>query len=44
MLQEYTRRKCANCGFVFDGRDSCPKCQSNAADPIKKARRGLKNR
>ena len=34
--KEHVRRRCVNCGFIFDGRGSCPKCQSNATDPINK--------
>lgn len=33
---EYTRRRCANCGFVYDGKRGCPKCRSNATDPKNK--------
>ena len=33
-----TRKKCANCGYVYDydiGYCVCPKCDSNAVDEIK---------
>jgi len=34
--KELKRRRCVNCGFIFDGSGSCPKCGSNATDPINK--------
>lgn len=34
-LTNKTRKKCANCNFIFESRiDFCPKCKSNAVDNL----------